>query len=75
VLERIAYLEEPGIDRHMGNLDDVLVRRCARRTAPRPPSISARIEVQVPVRGFDRRLRGDEIGTRDIASGSRAGPR
>ena len=44
VLERIAFLTELGIDQHLSNLNDVLVRRYARRMATRPPSISARIK-------------------------------
>ena len=44
VLERIAFLTDLGIDQHMGNLNDVLVRRYARRMASRPPSVSARIK-------------------------------
>jgi hypothetical protein len=44
VLERIAFLTELGIDQHLGGLNDVLVRRYARRMATRPPSISARIK-------------------------------
>ena len=44
VLERIAFLFELGIDRHLGELNDVLVRRYARRMATRPPSVSARIK-------------------------------
>lgn len=44
VLERIAFLTELGIDRHLGDLNDMLVRRYARRMATRPPSISARIK-------------------------------
>ncbi|MDM0053746.1 Tn3 family transposase [Variovorax sp. J22R115] len=44
VLERIAFLTDLGIDRHLGDLNDVLVRRYARRMAGRPPSVSARIK-------------------------------
>ncbi len=44
MLERIAFLTELGIDQHLGGLNDVLVRRYARRMATRPPSISARIK-------------------------------
>ncbi len=44
VLERIAFLTELRIDRHLGELNDVLVRRYARRMATRPPSVSARIK-------------------------------
>jgi hypothetical protein len=44
VLERMAFLTELGIDQHLGDLNDVLVRRYARRMATRPPSISARIK-------------------------------
>jgi len=44
VLERIAFLTDLGIDRHLGELNDVLVRRYARRMAGRPPSVSARIK-------------------------------
>jgi TnpA family transposase len=44
VLERIAFLTELGIDQHLGDLNDVLVRRYARRMASRPPSVSARIK-------------------------------
>ena len=44
VLERIAFLTELGVDRYLGDLNDVLVRRYARRMATRPPSVSARIE-------------------------------
>ncbi len=41
VLERIAFLTELGIDQHLGDLNDVLVRRYARRMASRPPSVSS----------------------------------
>jgi len=44
VLERIAFLTELGVDRYLGDLNDVLVRRYARRMATRPPSVSARIK-------------------------------
>ena len=44
VLERIAFLTDLGVDRHLGDLNDVLVRRYARRMAGRPPSVSARIK-------------------------------
>ena len=44
VLERIAFLTELRIDRRLGDLNDVLVRRYARRMATRPPSVSARIK-------------------------------
>ena len=44
VLERIALLTDLGLDRYLGELNDVLVRRYARRLATRPPSISARIK-------------------------------
>lgn len=44
VLERIAFLTDLGIDQHLGHLNDVLVRRYARRMASRAPSISARIK-------------------------------
>ena len=44
LLERIAFLTELGIDQHLGDLNDVLVRRYARRMATRPPSVSARIK-------------------------------
>jgi hypothetical protein len=44
VLERIAFLNDLGLDRHLGELNDTLVRRYARRMATRPPSISARIK-------------------------------
>ncbi|MGA0573098.1 Tn3 family transposase [Variovorax sp. VNK109] len=44
VLERIAFLTDMGIDQHLGELNDVLVRRYARRMATRAPSISARIK-------------------------------
>jgi len=44
VLERIAFLAELGIDRHLGELNDVLVRRYARRMAARAPSVNARIK-------------------------------
>ena len=43
VLERIAFLTDLGVDRHLEELNDVLVRRYARRMA-RPPSVSARIK-------------------------------
>ncbi|MES2248064.1 MAG: hypothetical protein V4645_12345 [Pseudomonadota bacterium] len=36
VLERIAFLTDLGIDRHLGDLNDALVRRYARRMAGRP---------------------------------------
>ena len=42
--ERIAFLTDLGIDRHLGDLNDVLVRRYARRMAGRPPSVSARLK-------------------------------
>jgi len=44
VLERITFLNDLGLDRHLGELNDTLVRRYARRMATRPPSISARIK-------------------------------
>jgi hypothetical protein len=44
VLERITFLTDLGLDQHLGELNDVLVRRYARRMATRPPSISARIK-------------------------------
>ncbi len=44
VLECIAFLTELGIDQHLGDLSDVLVRRYARRMAIRPPSVCARIK-------------------------------
>ena len=44
VLERITLLTDLGLDRYLGELNDVLVRRYARRLATRPPSISARIK-------------------------------
>ncbi len=44
VLERITYLAELGVDRHLGDFNDVLVRRYARRLARRTPSVSARIK-------------------------------
>lgn len=44
VLERIAFLTDLGIDRHLVEFNDVLVRRYARRMAGRPPSVSARIK-------------------------------
>lgn len=44
VLERIAFLVDLGVDRHLGDLNDVLVRRYARRMAGRLPSVSARIK-------------------------------
>jgi hypothetical protein len=44
VLERIAFLVDLGVDRHLGDLNDVLVRRYARRIAGRPPSVSSRIK-------------------------------
>jgi hypothetical protein len=44
VLERIAFLTNLGVDRHLEELNDVLVRRYARRMAARPPSVSARIK-------------------------------
>ena len=43
VLERLTFLNDLGLDRHLGELNDTLVRRYARRMATRPPSISARI--------------------------------
>ena len=36
--------QRPGPDRHLGELNDALVRRYARRMATRPPSISERIK-------------------------------
>lgn len=44
VLERITYLTELGVDRHLVEFNDVLVRRYARRLAGRTPSVSARIK-------------------------------
>ena len=44
VLERITLLNGLGLDRHLGDLNDTLVRRYARRMAARPPSISERIK-------------------------------
>lgn len=44
VLERIAFLNGLGLDRHLAELNDTQVRRYARRMATRPPSISARIK-------------------------------
>ena len=44
VLERIAYLTELGIDRSLGEINNVLVRRYARRLAARSPSVNARIK-------------------------------
>jgi hypothetical protein len=44
VLERIAFLTELGVAQHLGDLNDILARRYARRMATRPPSISARIK-------------------------------
>jgi len=44
VLERIAFLTDLGLDRQLAELNDVLVRRYARRMAARAPSISARIK-------------------------------
>ena len=44
VLERITVLNGLGLDRHLGELNDALVRRYARRMAARPPSISERIK-------------------------------
>ena len=44
VLERIVFLNDLGLDRHLGELNDTLVRRYARRMATRPPSISERIK-------------------------------
>ena len=38
VLERIAYLTELGIDRSLGEINNVLVRRYARRLSARSPS-------------------------------------
>jgi hypothetical protein len=42
VLERIAYLTELGVDRSLGEMNNVLVRRYARRLAARSPPVSAR---------------------------------
>ncbi len=44
VLERITFLNGLGLDRYLGELNDALVRRYARRMATRPPSISERIK-------------------------------
>ena len=44
VLERITLLTGLGLDRHLGELNDVLVRRYARRMASRAPSVNARIK-------------------------------
>ena len=44
VLERITVLNGLGLDRHLGELNDALVRRYARRMATRRPSISERIK-------------------------------
>lgn len=41
VLERIAYLTEPGIDRSLGEINNVLVRRYAWRLAARSPPVNA----------------------------------
>jgi hypothetical protein len=43
-LERITFLNGLGLDRYLGELNDALVRRYARRMATRPPSISERIK-------------------------------
>ena len=44
MLERIAYLTELGIDQSLGEINNVLVRRYARRLAARSPSVNARIK-------------------------------
>ena len=44
VFERIAYLTELGIDQSLGEINNVLVRRYARRLAARSPSVNARIK-------------------------------
>jgi hypothetical protein len=43
VLERIEWLTALGVDRHLTDLPDAIVRRYARRLAARAPAIAARI--------------------------------
>lgn len=44
MLERVTFLSGLSLDRHLGELNDALARRYARRMATRPPSISERIK-------------------------------
>ena len=43
VLERIQYLYEPDVHRHLDDIPDTLLRRYARRLSARKPAVSARI--------------------------------
>jgi len=43
VLERIEFLAALGVDRHLTDLPDAIVRRYARRLAARAPAVAARI--------------------------------
>jgi adenylosuccinate lyase len=43
VLERIQVLSTLGVDRHLAQLPDAIVRRYARRLGARAPAIAARI--------------------------------
>jgi hypothetical protein len=43
VLERIEVLYRLGVDRHLIDVPDVILRRYARRLASRPPAVGARI--------------------------------
>src|SRR5260221_11835267 len=42
VLERIEVLYRLGVDRHLIDVPDVILRRYARRLASRPPAVGAR---------------------------------
>jgi TnpA family transposase len=44
IIERIALLRELGLDRHLNELNDLVVRRYARRVAARAPSVNARVK-------------------------------
>ncbi|ABM96848.1 putative TnpA family transposase (plasmid) [Methylibium petroleiphilum PM1] len=44
VLERITCLKELGVDRALAEINNVLVRRYARRMASRAPSVNARVK-------------------------------
>jgi hypothetical protein len=43
VFERTEYLYGPGVERHLAEIPDPIVRRYARRLGSRPPSIGAQI--------------------------------
>jgi hypothetical protein len=48
VLERIELLTALGVDRHLADLPDSIVRRYARRLAARAPAVAARIAEPAP---------------------------